>query len=306
MPILATRGCPYQCTFCSSPQMWTTRYVTRKPREVVNEMKQYVQEHRVDNFNFCDLTAIIKKEWIIEFCNILKEENLNVTWQLPTGTRSEALDEDVLPLVYETGCRNITYAPESGSDRMLKVIKKKVQIPRMLDSLSTAHRAGLVTRVNIIIGHPEEKRSDTWKSLAFLIRCAWRGCQDAAVMIFAPYPGSEDTKKLLIQNRLKIGPDYYYLALARSGWSSRTYSPIMSTRELIIMQFFMLLVFYAVAYLTRPWRFVEVVKSLMTGKEQTQLDQLLRTKFKKEPKVSQKLDWVDEPAVIGSNSSPSV
>ena len=125
-------------------------------------------------------------------------------------------------------------------------------------------------------------------------------------MIFAPYPGSEDTKKLLIQNRLKIGPDYYYLALARSGWSSRTYNPIMGTRELILMQFFMLLVFYATAYITRPWRFIDVIKSLISGKEQTQLDQLLRTKFKKEPKASHKVDWVDEPAVIGSGSSSSV
>ena len=280
--------------------MWTTRYVTRKPRQVVDEMKHYVQEYQVDNFNFCDLTAIIKKEWIVEFCNILKEENLNVTWQLPTGTRSEALDEEVLPLVYETGCRNITYAPESGSDRMLKVIKKKVQLPRMLNSLRTAHRSGLVTRVNIIIGHPEEKRSDTWKSLRFLIQCAIAGCQDAAVMIFAPYPGSEDTKKLITQGRLKIGSDYYYLALARSGWSSHTYNPVMGTRELIIMQFFMLFVFYAVAYLTRPWRFIETIRSLFTGKEQTQLDQLLRTKFKKERKTSRKLDWVEEPVIAGS------
>lgn len=294
MPLLATRGCPYQCTFCSSPQMWTTRYVTRKPREVVEEMKSYVAKYHVDNFNFCDLTAIIKKEWILEFCNILKKEKLNVTWQLPTGTRSEALDEEVLPLVYETGCRNITYAPESGSERMLKTIKKKVQISRMLGSLYAAHKANLVTRVNIIIGHPEERRADTWKSLKFLIQCALRGCQDAAVMIFAPYPGSEDTKKLITQGRLKRGPEYYYLALARSGWSSRTYNPRMGTRELIIMQFFMLLVFYAVAYLSRPWRFINMIQSLITGKEQTQLDQLLRTKFKREFKPFQKVDWTDE------------
>jgi len=286
MPILATRGCPFQCTFCSSPSMWTTRYKTRDPKDVVSEMKTYVEKFRVDNFNFCDLTAIIKKEWIVEFCNLLKTEKVNVTWQLPTGTRSEALDNEVLGLVYETGCRNITYAPESGSERMLDVIKKRVKIPRMLESLRMAYKNKLVTRVNIIIGHPQEKHSDTWKSLGFLIQCAWVGCQDAAVMIFAPYPGSEDTRTLVEHGKVTIGEDYYYLALARSGWSSRTYNPWMSTRELILMQFFMLSVFYAVAYMIRPWRIIQAAQSIFTGNEQTQLDQLLRTKLQRSTVLS--------------------
>ncbi len=62
MPMLATRGCPYQCTFCSSPSMWTTRYVLRTPRDVVDEIKAYVERYRVDNVNFCDLTAIIQRQ----------------------------------------------------------------------------------------------------------------------------------------------------------------------------------------------------------------------------------------------------
>lgn len=294
MPMLATRGCPFQCTFCSSPAMWTTRYKTRDPHDVVDEMKSYVQKYRASNFNFCDLTAIIKKEWILEFCRLLKEENMNITWQLPTGTRSEALDEEVLSLAYETGCRNITYAPESGSERMLNIIKKKVVIPHMLDSLRAARRAKLVTRVNIIIGHPREKRGDTWKSLKFLTHCAFAGVQDAAVMIFAPYPGSEDTRELMKQGKVKIDEGYYYLALARSGWSSRTYNPEMDTRELVIMQFFMLSVFYLLSYLLHPWRIIDLIHSLATGEEQTQMDQLLRTKLRRDSKLSRPFIWMGE------------
>lgn len=281
MPMLATRGCPYQCTFCSSPQMWTTKYVTRNPQDVVEEMKSYVKKYQINNVNFCDLTAIIKREWIIEFCTLLKHEKMDLTWQLPTGTRSEVLDAEVLRLAYETGCRNITYAPESGSERMLRVIKKKVKIPRMLDSLKMAHRANVVTRVNIIIGHPEEKREDWWHDLKFLAQCALIGCQDAAVMIFAPYPGSEDFMKLMAQNRVNFTEQYYYLALARSGWTSKTYNPLMSTKELVIVQYIMLLVFYAAAYLTHPFRIIKFFRSLFTGYEETQLDQLIRTKLQR-------------------------
>src|SRR5262249_38566659 len=97
MPILATRGCPYQCTFCSSPAMWTTRYYA--------------------------LTAIIKRDWILAFCRELERRGLDITYQLPTGTRSEVLDEEVLAALYRTGCRNICYAPESGSPETLARIK---------------------------------------------------------------------------------------------------------------------------------------------------------------------------------------
>ncbi len=291
IPMLATRGCPYRCTFCSSPQMWTTKYVTRKPREVVDEIKGYIERYRINNVNFCDLTAIIKKEWIVEFCTILQQEQLDLTWQLPTGTRTEVLDREVLHLLYATGCRNITYAPESGSDRMLQVIQKKVLLPRMLDSLRAAHKEKMVTRVNIIIGHPKEEWADTRKSLKFLVKAALTGCQDAAVMIFAPYPGSADFKELLAAGKVAMKDDYYFLALARSGLSSKTYNPRMSTKQLVFAQYGMLLAFYATAYLSRPWRFFGVLKSLVTGKESTQLDQLLRTKMKqafaKKEKVAQ-------------------
>jgi len=283
MPMLATRGCPYRCTFCSSPAMWTTKYVTREPREVVEEIKHYVDEFGVDNVNFCDLTAIIKRDWTIEFGNLLKKEKLDITWQLPSGTRTEVLDAEVLQLIYDTGCRNITYAPESGSERMLKVIKKMVKLPRMLESLRNSRKVGMVTRVNIIIGHPEENWSDTRKSLIFLLKAALVGCEDAAVMIFAPYPGSADFQRLLAEGAVEMSEDYYYLALARSGLSSQTYNPGMTTRQLVFTQFGLLLAFYATAYLRRPWRFLNVIRSFFSGRETTQLDQLLRTKLRTAP-----------------------
>jgi radical SAM superfamily enzyme YgiQ (UPF0313 family) len=279
MPMLATRGCPYQCTFCSSPQMWTTKYVTRSPREVVDEIQYYVEKYAVDNVNFCDLTAIVKPEWVIEFASLLKQEGVDITWQLPAGTRSESLNEEVLGLIFETGCRNITYAPESGSERMLEILKKKVKLPRMLDSLRSARKVGMVTRINIILGHPLEQWSDIAGSLRFLIRTALLGCQDAAVMIFAPYPGSADFKRLLDEGKLVMSEDYYYLALTRSGRSSRTYNPRITTRQLLAAQYGMLVAFYATSYLRRPWRVFNVIRALFTGHENTQLEQLLRTKF---------------------------
>lgn len=280
IPMMATRGCPYQCTFCSSASMWTTRYVTRTPADVVREMTSYVERYRANNVNFCDLTAIIRREWIIEFCQLLIAERLGVSWQLPSGTRSEALDAEVLGLMYEAGCRNITYAPESGSQRMLDLMKKRVTLPRMIESLRAAERRGLRTRISIIIGHPEERRQDCWRSLKLMIRTALIGCHDASVMVFAPYPGSADFNALLEAEKLTISEQYYYVALSRGGRSSSTYNPRMSRGELLVIQLAMLLTFYGLAYLTRPWRFVTLIRGLVTGHEENIVHQTIRTKLK--------------------------
>ena len=282
MPILASRGCPFKCTFCSSAQMWTGIYIARSPAEVVAEIRDYVEKYRIENMDFFDLTAIVRKDWILEFCELLSRESFKVVWQLPAGTRSEALDEEVLSRMYRTGCRNITYAPESGSPRMLHIMRKKVDLQALLRSLRSAVRCHLVTRVNIIIGHPREVRKDTLASLFFLIKAAWFGCDDAAVMIFSPYPGSEDATSLMQGAGSQFGEDYCYLSLERAGWSSSSYNRVMGTKELILSQYAMLLVFYAIAYLTRPRRIWKTLRTFVLGRgESTQLDQLLRTKFKK-------------------------
>ena len=115
MPIIATRGCPYQCTFCSNPEMWTTRWYARDPEKVLDEIALYQERYGATNFDFYDLTAIVKRKWIIDFTNRILERGMTFTWQLPSGTRSEAIDEEVCRRLYASGCRNMSYAPESGS-----------------------------------------------------------------------------------------------------------------------------------------------------------------------------------------------
>ncbi|MDE2221577.1 MAG: B12-binding domain-containing radical SAM protein [Candidatus Omnitrophica bacterium] len=279
MPILATRGCPYACTFCSNASMWGNRYITRPPADVVDEIKTYVQSYNINNLNFCDLTSIIRKEWIREFCDILSQQPFSLTWQLPTGTRSEALDFETLRMMYKTGCRNIVLAPESGSERLLRVMKKNVKLANVLSAVRSACKAGMYVRINMIVGHPEETLRDQFQSLLFLIKAAWIGCQDAALMMFAPYPGSADTNKLIQEGRMTWGTDYYYSSLARSGKSSRTYNPRMGRQFLVFSQYFLCLMFYLTAYITRPWRLFFLIRNFFIGTENTQIDQLLRTKW---------------------------
>lgn len=276
MPILATRGCPYKCSFCSSPQMWTQRYYPRPPLEVVEEIEDYVREYRVDCVEFYDLTAIVKKEWVIEFGTLLKERGLNISWSLPSGTRSEALDGEVTKLLAETGCRYLVYAAESGSPRVLKAIHKKVKLPRLVESIREAKRNGLRLRCNLMIGLPKEERSDAWKTMRFQAQLALLGVDDVPLYMFSPYPGSELFEYLREKGVIgELDDDYFRSLLCQMDLTtSSSYCESMSPTELAAYRLIGMSTFYGLSYATRPWRVLRTARNLfVTGRSDTVFEQ---------------------------------
>jgi radical SAM superfamily enzyme YgiQ (UPF0313 family) len=258
IPLLASRGCPFQCTFCSSPQMWTTLWSARKPELVVAEMKKYKTRYNVTNFDFYDLTAIVRKQWIADFCNLLIKEELNVTWQLASGTRSEAIDSEITPLLYKAGCRLVIYAPESGSPDELARIKKKVKLGRMIASMKDAHRAGIETKANMIFGMLGMTWRDVFHSYLFIARMALAGVTNVAGYPFSPYPGSENFATLVKEGRAKLSDDYFMglLMLARNLHTKNTvsYNDKFNSKTLALICSGAFLLFYGVSFTVRPWR----------------------------------------------------
>ena len=112
----------------------------------------------------------MKREWIKRFSHILINEGLDISWQLPSGTRSEALDAEVTGLLYKSGCRYANYAPESGSERTLKRIKKKIKKSSMLASMRAGVRNGLNIKANMIFGFPDEELGDIAQNYKFIAR----------------------------------------------------------------------------------------------------------------------------------------
>lgn len=269
MPMLASRGCPYQCTFCSNPGMWTTRWIARSPKLVLDEIQDYVERFGIDNVDFYDLTAIVKRDWILEFSKGLVERDLGITWQLPSGTRSEAIDAEVSKWLYASGCRNMNYAPESGSAGSLERMKKKVSIPRLTDSLRDAVRAGLNVKINIIIGMPDDTHLDTWRTLWFLVKMSWHGAHDVSVGAFSPYPGSELYERLVLEKKITHDDEYFSKLAYVDITETVSYTDRISSRWLRVYNWLGFAVFYGSNYLFRPARFLRTLRNLRTGKHES-------------------------------------
>lgn len=282
LPMLATRGCPYTCTFCSSPQMWGTKYNMRSVDNVIEEIKSRISQYQITNVDFMDLTAIIKKEWILEFCKKLKRENINITWQLPSGTRTEAIDWEVAVALKDAGCVNITYAPESGSDNILKAVKKKVKLHKILQSIDESYRAGLNVKLNIMMGFPDEKLSDILRTYFFLIKSSYYGATDAAPSMFNPYPGSKLFEELLERKEVELSDRYFYkMVFTQSQHKFANYNRNMGKSTMMILMVIGYFVFYTSNYIFRPVRAFRLFFNVYTGKYNTRGEQMLGTVIKR-------------------------
>lgn len=280
MPLLTSRGCPYRCSFCSSPQMWTTRYVRRTPAMVVDEIAGYVERYRITNVDINDLTAMLTKDWMVEFCRELAERDLGVSVQFPSGTRSEAIDAEAAQWMYRAGVRNFCYAPESGAASTLERIHKKVKLERLVESMDAAIDAGLTTHASIIIGFPHESLAEMWSTYLLVLELARRGLDTVAVMTFAPYPGSEEYDRLREQGKIRFDDRFFYSALLRSAGSKQSVHPLLSGSALGVVQLGFLLSFFGLSYTLHPAKIPALVERLVRGRQETVMDQFLQTKLR--------------------------
>lgn len=277
LPVNATRGCPYDCTFCSSPQMWGRKYEMRPPGDFVDELQYLHKTYGIDNFDLYDLTAIIKRDWIIAMCKEIIDRGLKINYQLPSGTRSEAIDYEVAQHLYKSGCRNISYAPESGSETVLKEIRKKVSIPNMLASIKYSHKAGLNVKLNMIMGFPDDTHKDIWKTIWFLIKCSWYGAHDAAPAIFSPYPGSLLYDRLAAEGKVNIYDDAYLYENIDSYdlFPPKVYCENISAFALRLYIFVFVFAFYGTNYLFRPYRLIRTIYNLITIRHESKIEQII-------------------------------
>ncbi|HEU5196670.1 MAG TPA: radical SAM protein [Methylomirabilota bacterium] len=270
MPILGTRGCPFQCTFCSNPGMWTQRWIARDPILLADEMERYVREYGVTNFDFQDLTAIVKRQWIVDFCRELIRRDLKITWQMPSGTRAEVFDEEVADLLYRSGCRALAFAPESGSPDILKAVKKQVDLGHMLTSMKAAVRRGLKLSCFIVIGFPDDTPATLRQTLGLIRRMAVLGVYDIAVSKFVPYPGSALFKRLQAEGKLQLDNEFFVSPMDFYTAKAPSYAEAVSSRRLYWTMLWMFVNFYVISFALRPWRVVRALaRALVTGREET-------------------------------------
>lgn len=281
MPLLATRGCPYGCSFCSSELMWERRWVPRSPDRVVEEMRAYHQRYAATNFDFYDLTAGVRKAWLLQLAEQIRALGLGITWQLPSGTRSEVFDDELCQALYAAHCRNLSFSPENAAPAVLQLMRKQVDPKKVLAAVGAALRAGINVKINLVFGFPGERHRDSWTNLAYILRLSWMGAHDLSIWSFAPYPGSAIFAQLKAEGRIKGFETEYLDSLTYGDMHQRiSWNPRMTVGWINAYRWLGVLAFYCTTFLFRPQRMFKLLLSLITGKVESRAEHMTAEFFR--------------------------
>lgn len=223
-PVSTTRGCPYSCTFCGSAVNMGKKLRTRGIPMVLKEMRLLYDNYGVREFHIIDDMFNFDKQRVLDFCNGIREQGMEISYTFPNGLRLNHLDREMLDMMKETGAYSFNVGIESGSRRVLDRMKKNLTLELIEEKVNLIVEAGLEPCGFFITGFPGETVEDIKATIAFARRLKLKR---AHFSNFLPLPGTEATRELLENNELEA------LAWENLFYSKVPYAPEgMSKKEL--------------------------------------------------------------------------
>jgi len=188
LPILATRGCPVNCSFCPYPVSEGLAWRKRSPKNVVDEIEELQKRHAIRSIVFRDPVLTLQPKWAERVCDLMIERQVEVEWSCETTLGS--LRKGLLTKMKEAGCVGISVGVESGNEYIRKrYAGNKIRSPEhAADVIRHSRSLGLEVRTFFMIGFPEETPQMAQETIDFAIRLDPDSVQFTAV---TPYPGTE-------------------------------------------------------------------------------------------------------------------
>jgi len=204
--VSSTRGCPYECTFCSHP--FGRVVYSRSAQNLILEIKELKKRYRVGFINSSDDLFIMNQPFVMEFCERLIAERMDIKWSVPG--RVNLVNETLLKKMRQAGCVEIGYGFESGSQVVLDKMKKRVEVQQAKEAIKMTRKAGINIIGSFIIGMPGETEETIRETLDFI-----KSTQLPIYRFFfsTPYPKTELYKIAKTMGRLPADEDKYMESL---------------------------------------------------------------------------------------------
>jgi len=202
--MVGSRGCPFSCAFCASVPLWERKVHLRSPQNIVNEIDYLVKSYKVRSFGFWDDTFTANRRCIIEFCSLIaKRYGTRLSWDCLTNVN--CINEEVLKALKHAGCRRIRIGVESGSDEILKKIKKGITTEQVMEAARLIRKFGFWLHAYFMVGIPYETEDDLKKTMDFIKRL---NPDSLNLCTFTPYPGTELYEYVVDRGLMSPNPDY--------------------------------------------------------------------------------------------------
>lgn len=212
--ITCSRGCPYDCIFCASKVVHSRTVRFRSPENIIAEMEYLIDRYNIEHFSFLDDTFTLRKSVLKPVCEYMGIKGVS----FDSYSRVNDIDEEKMDIMVSNGCKKISFGVESGSPKILKLLKKGITVEQAARAFSIARKAGLHTiEASFMIGcHPDETLQDIemTKNLIHKLRP-----DIMALNITIPYPGTEFNRILKERGILKSEDwDEFVLFFSNPSW----------------------------------------------------------------------------------------
>jgi len=152
--MLTSRGCPYNCTFCDRENRMGRQWRSHSELNIIEEIKECVERYKIREVMFFDDEFIIDKDRVYDICERMLSEGLKVDWEC--RARVDRIDEKLVAMMKRAGCYRMRFGFESGSDRILKLLRKAISVEQSVQCAKLARKAGMEVFGYFMMGCPEE------------------------------------------------------------------------------------------------------------------------------------------------------
>ncbi len=198
-PLVTSRGCVQWCDFCSTVRMFGRGYRMRSPKKVVDEMEMLHNQYGEGQFTFYDDAFTVNRAHTLQMCDEIKARNLHVTWDCET--RVDMVDKELMLRMRDAGCITIWFGVESGSEKILGQMHKKIKLEETRLAFKTAQKVGLMTIASAVIGFPGETEQTAWETINFINSL---NPDDIGCYVATPYPGTPMYEEVVKNGWLRV------------------------------------------------------------------------------------------------------
>jgi anaerobic magnesium-protoporphyrin IX monomethyl ester cyclase len=186
LPILTSRGCPSQCSFCTTARMFGKAFRARNPKNIVDELAWLRDVHGADAFSFYDDTFTLDKKRALKICEEIRNREIGLPWDCQT--RVSVVSEEILRKMREANCQQVFFGVESGCQKILDAVHKGTTVEQNERAIRLAKDAGLFVSVSVMIGYPGETKEMLKQTIDLVKKTE---PDDVYICVATPYPGTE-------------------------------------------------------------------------------------------------------------------
>lgn len=186
--ITSSRGCPFNCNFCSIALSMSRQWRARTPEHVIKEI-QYWYKKGYREFDFVDDNFTLSKERALQICKLIKQNNLvGLNLKCGNGVRADRTDRELLKAMKEAGFTYLAFGVESGNDKILRRINKGENLEKIEQAIKNSVQMGFYVGLFFMIGHPEETEKEVEDSFKLALKYP---VFHVLFYNILPYPGTE-------------------------------------------------------------------------------------------------------------------